>query len=144
MDPFNQDFNKADNLQAELSGILTERTQLVSKGQTTGRVDYRLKSGIESLKQELKSMEKISYLYSNDNSRYKNVSQSEKNKRIAKIATFKEKSDNTILEIQKTFGMQSTKNLLDLEGQIDSTRKPLRDKNGEYSHTGAMNTQELI
>ena len=99
MDPFNQDFNKADNLQAELSGILTERSQLVSKGQTTGRVDYRLKSGIESLKSELKSMEKISYLYSNDNSRYKNVSQSEKNKRIAKIATFKEKSDNTILEI---------------------------------------------
>ena len=92
-------------------------------------------------------MEKIAYLYQNDNARYKNVSQSDKNKRITKINNYKQKTETTILEIQKTFGMQTTKNLLDLESQeIDSSRKPLiRDKNtGEYAHTGGMNTNELI
>ena len=54
MDNFNADLNKATNLYNDLSGNLLERKQLILKGNSTGRVDYRLKGGAESLKNELK------------------------------------------------------------------------------------------
>ena len=73
MDNFNDDFNKAVELQSNLSGNLLERKQLILKGNSTGRVDYRLKGGVESLKNDLKQLQKIAYLYKNDNIKYKGI-----------------------------------------------------------------------
>ena len=74
---------KAQKLQDELYGCLEERTSQLQKGSTTGRVDYRLKGGLETLKQEMKHLEKLAYLYQNDSeNKYKNVSAKEKTKRI--------------------------------------------------------------
>ena len=56
MDNFNADLAKAVSLQSDLSGNLLERKQLILKGNSTGRVDYRLKGGNESLKNELKQL----------------------------------------------------------------------------------------
>lgn len=54
----------------------------------------------------MKHLEKLAYLYKNDNeNKYKNVSAKEKTKRIQAIADLKKQSDKTILEIQNTFGI---------------------------------------
>ena len=107
LDQYNQDLVKAQKLQDELYSCLEERNSQLSKGQTTGRVDYRLKGGLETLKQEMKNLEKLAYLYQNDNdNKYKNVSAKEKTKRIMSISELKKKSDKTVTEIQTTFGIQ--------------------------------------
>ena len=113
MDSFNTDFTKALNLQEELQGNILERKQLILKGNSTGRVDYRLKGGIDSLKNEMKQLEKISYLYSNDNAKYKGISSKEKTKRIEMVKGFISKSNKTIDDISKIFGTST--DLIDLE-----------------------------
>ena len=142
MDQYQQDFKKADNLHQELVDSLKDRAESITKGQSVGRVDYKLKSGIESIKQEMKHLEKLSYLYSNNDPKYSNVSQKEKQKRMAAVSQLKTKSDRTVQEIQTTFGLissisgQKNVNLLDLESQ--------RDKDGEFSSTRGLDDKQLL
>ena len=76
MDTFDQDFKRAEKLHNEMLGNLTERQSLQKQGSSTGRVDYRLKGGLESLKQDLKNLSKVAYLYENDkdNKQYAKIS----------------------------------------------------------------------
>ena len=46
---------------SELEGLVTERTTLRDDGKSTGRVDYRIKGLIESLKNDMKSLDKHEY-----------------------------------------------------------------------------------
>ena len=61
-------------MQEDLSAALKDRSDMIQKGQKTGRIDYKLKGGLESMKQDLKHLEKLSYFYSNDDKKYKNIS----------------------------------------------------------------------
>ena len=98
------------------------------------------------MKQDLKHLEKLSYFYSNDDPKYANVSSKEKQKRINSIKQLKLKSDKTVEEIQKTFGMISSNqngqknfDLLDLESNT-----PKRDKNGELPSTRGLDDKQLL
>ena len=125
-------------MQDELFSSLSERSSLLQKGQTTGRVDYRLKGGLDSLKQEMKHLEKLAYLYQNDTeNKYKHVSAKEKAKRVQAVTDLKKKTDRTIFEIQNTFGIQSNANLLDLESGS-------RGKDGEFANTRDLSSKQLL
>ena len=65
-DQFASDLARASKLQNELNNNLSERSNLLSAGTSTGRVDYRLKGGVDTLKNELRGLEKLEYLYEND------------------------------------------------------------------------------
>ena len=50
MDQFNSDFEKANKLNSDLASFIQERASLMKSGNPTGRVDYRIKGAIDSLK----------------------------------------------------------------------------------------------
>lgn len=66
MDSYTIDYNRASKHYEELLTFIEERTELKNKKEGTGRVDYRIKGTLESLKTDMRSLEKIQYLYKNN------------------------------------------------------------------------------
>ena len=92
-----------------------ERDALVKSGTPTGRVDYRIKGSSESLKYEMRNLEKLRYLYLNDTSgRFNNIK--DKKQRADKINDLKVKADKILSEVSKIPGISQTNtNLLGME-----------------------------
>ena len=69
-----------------------------AKGQSTGKVDYRLKGSVDTLKNQMKQLEKLSYLYKEGKglAADKGISQKEKDKRVVSIDELKSKADKTV------------------------------------------------
>ena len=63
MEQFNADVSRVEKLDNDLNKAISERNKLTSNKQPTGRVDYQLKGGVESLKNELRPLEKLLYQY---------------------------------------------------------------------------------
>ena len=97
MDKFKWDlvYNKAKELKNDISKMLDEREKIMAKKQSTGGVDYRLKSKNESLKKEINQLEKVIYLYENNDVSVKSVPDKEKRKRILQIRPFINESKKT-------------------------------------------------
>ena len=64
---------------------LKERALLVKNQQSTGRIDYQIKSKIGNAQIDVKNLEKLHYIYVNEKYKYTQISEKELDKRAEKI-----------------------------------------------------------
>lgn len=69
-DKFYDDVKKIENLEKEISKQLKEREILIGKGQSTGKVDYFLKTQGDSVKFEVNALSKTAYLYQSEPAKF--------------------------------------------------------------------------
>lgn len=65
-DKFYDDVKKIENLDKEITKQLKEREILQGKAQSTGKIDYFLKTQGDSIKYEINALQKTSYLYQSE------------------------------------------------------------------------------
>ena len=63
MDSFKLDYDKATSECQSVVSLLQQRKALKAKGETTGRLDYQIKGMGESIKQQMRNLDKQAYLY---------------------------------------------------------------------------------
>jgi hypothetical protein len=118
---------------------------MIKNKQSTGKVDYMLKGSIDSLKFEIKNIEKLLHNYENEDPTTKGIKQSEKDKRIKLMKGFLERADPLIAQVREsTDNTQAFSNLVnntDLESQ---NYREKRGEDGEYDDTRGQTNRQLL
>ena len=73
VDRYQEDFTRAQGIHSSISKLFKERQQASENKQPTGKFDYRIKSSMESLKQEIGGLEKLKYLYEENDAKYASI-----------------------------------------------------------------------
>ena len=102
-DKFKDDVLKTEKLYKNLSEQFKERSQLASNGQPTAKYDYLLRSGLDNLKQDLVTFEKLQYSYEREGYKFPDLTQKEKDKRVNQITELRAKCETLRDEIKLTF-----------------------------------------
>ena len=90
-DRFHEDIAKVNQQEDRIREALEQRFQASKRGEQTGKYDYLLNNGVESLKDELKNMEKLEYIYKNEPHNTPDIGAKEREKRLAKIRETRER-----------------------------------------------------
>ena len=75
VDRYQDDLKRAKGINDDLTKTFKERQELQKQGKPTGRFDYRLKSDLDKLKLEIVALDKLIYLYQNNDAKYADISQ---------------------------------------------------------------------
>ena len=94
MDQFNSDHTRAQSKHTELKKLIAERNTAAKSGGSTAKYTYLISQGVNGLKSEVQSLERLGYLYENpmaqQTSQSANLTSKEKGKRLRMIQDFKE------------------------------------------------------
>ena len=106
------------------------------------------------LKSELSGLEKLNYLYQENNAKYDSLSKGEKASRIKTLNAFISSTKELTTEIQNTMGGRgggSINMITSTDGNDDSTldlekkkMDTVRDADGEFSNTRGLDNQMLL
>eukprot|EP00347_Sterkiella_histriomuscorum_P016387 403353382 len=141
-DRFGEDLQKLLTYQQRLSDNLQQKKGALKTGEPTGKYDYLIQSSIDQIEEDMKSFEKLSYLYENEPHQHPDLSQKERQKRINKIAETRSQCNQLIME-SKSLQQMSNKQKY-VEDDEEEARNRVRLEDGEYEDTKLLDERQLI
>lgn len=66
VDRFHEDFSKLEMTEDRLIENLKLRSIAVKAGETTGKYDYTLRNDLDNVRDDLKNMEKLAFIYEHE------------------------------------------------------------------------------
>ena len=89
VDRYPDQIKDSQNLNNQIKQAFEDRKATSAKGQSTGRLDYSLRSQLDRFKVEITGLEKLLYLYENNNANIpSNVTDKMKKSRISELNKF--------------------------------------------------------
>ena len=106
VDRYKEYCDQAAASERKLTEYLAERTQCQRTGRPTGKADSIIKYEIGNAEYELKNIEKLAYEYDRNPQAHPEVSDKEREKRLARIAELKAKLDKAIKAGKEVCGIE--------------------------------------
>ena len=139
----------------EATQMFNERQDLVAQKKPVGKVDYKLNSKVKSLQQDVQALEKLHYLYNNDDAKYNAINAREKARRVNLLDTlFKSwKTLNNEINIIKKEASGTALSPVSLNTEDTQQDTPFKTPikhdlqkgaDGEYHNTRGMDSQMLL
>ncbi|CDW77210.1 syntaxin 8 [Stylonychia lemnae] len=147
LDRFAEDYKKLETLERSIKENLKERLLLQKQGQSTGRVDYLLRSHSDNIKDDVKNFEKLIYLYQNEGHKYPELSEKEKQKRIQKIEELKERIEELNTSVRLLLDGNNSQQFSANPTMDDNEARPLMNKraeDGEYEDTRGKENRQIL
>eukprot|EP00347_Sterkiella_histriomuscorum_P019593 403341037 len=156
LDRFGEDYKKLETLERQLKEHLKERALNAKNGQSTAKVDYLLRSQSDNIKDDLKNFDKLAFMYQHEGSKFPELSESEKQKRIKKIEDLKVRIEDVQSTIRLTLDGDTAQNSMGGTAvnsggnkqygyQVDLESRPLvKGEDGEYEDTRGKDNRQVL
>ena len=148
VDRYQEDVRRITGMHTELSQLFAERQQAAEEKKTTAKFDYQLKRKLDALKPEIVAMEKLLYLYENNDKQYASLNSVEKSKRIKTLKASLKEWKATNSDVSSAVGHKEKNGSIN-EASPSMDYKPVklndeRDKDGELQNTRGLDNQMLL